>query len=182
MHIRTDQIKEDGLTLEFEEKADVFPVLAEIITRGECQFVAPIKTALRAIRIGDMIEVTGRIDTQIRLPCGRCLEEYEIPLKSRVDLTYVQRIPDAPEDEPLEEIELKAADMGLTHFQGENIDLRDGIQEQVILAIPIKALCRENCKGLCASCGHDLNEGDCGCGRQPTNDKFAVLKNLKLQT
>ena len=182
MHIRTDQIKADGLTLEFEEMADVFPVLSEMITRCECQFVAPIKTALRAIRIGDMIEVTGRIETQVRLPCGRCLEEYEPPINSHFDLTYVQRIPGAPEDKQLEEIELKAADMGLIYFEGEEIDLREGIQEQVIMAFPIKALCRENCKGLCASCGHDLNKGDCGCGRQPPNSKFAVLKNLKLQT
>jgi uncharacterized protein len=182
MQIRTEQIKEDGLTLEFEEKPEVFPVLSEMIAQGECQFAAPIKTALRAIRIGDMIEVTGKIDTQVRLPCGRCLEEYETPLKSRFDITYVQRIPGAPEEEQIEEIEIKAADMGLIYFQGEDIDLRDGIQEQVILALPIKVLCRENCKGLCASCGHDLNKGDCGCGRQPLNGKFAVLKNLKLQT
>ncbi len=180
MHIRIEQIKEEGLALEFKEKPEVFPILSEMINQGECKFVALIKTALRAIRIGDMIEVKGEINTFVRLPCGRCLKAYETPLKSRFDLTYVHRIPGAQEDEEQEEVEISAEEMGLSFFQGEEINLRDGIQEQVIMAFPINALCRENCKGLCSSCGHDLNEGDCGCDRQPPNGKFAALKNLKL--
>ncbi len=180
MFIRIEQIKEEGLALEFEEKPEILPVLSEMIDRGECEFVAPLKTALRAIRIGDMIEVKGEINTFIRLPCGRCLKAYETPLKSRFDLTYVRRIPGAQEDEEQEEVEIRAEEMGLMYFQGEEINLQDGIQEQVIIALPIKALCRENCKGLCSSCGNDLNEGDCGCDRPPPNGKFAALKNLKL--
>ncbi|MBW2428657.1 MAG: DUF177 domain-containing protein [Deltaproteobacteria bacterium] len=180
MYIRIEQIKEDGLALEFEEKPQIFPVLSEMINQGECEFVAPIKTALKASRIGDMIELTGEINTVLRLPCGRCLKEYETPLKSRFELTYVRRIPGACEDEEQEEVEISAAEMGLIYFQGEEINLQNGIQEQVILAFPIKALCRENCKGLCASCGNDLNEGDCSCDRQAPTSKFAALKNLKL--
>jgi uncharacterized protein len=129
-----------------------------------------------------MIEVKGQIDTIVRLPCGRCLKEYETPLKSRFDLTYVRRIPGTQEDEDeeQEEVEIRAAEMGLIYFEGEEINLQNGIQEQVILAFPIKALCRENCKGLCSSCGNDLNPGDCGCDRQPPDGRFAALKNLKL--
>jgi len=48
------------------------------------------------------------------------------------------------------------------------------------MALPVKTLCRENCKGLCDGCGHDLNEGDCGCNHQPPDSRFAALKNLKL--
>ena len=180
MYIRIEQIKEEGLALDFEEKPESFPVLSEMINQGECQFVAPIKTALRAIRIGDMIEVKGEINTFVRLPCGRCLKEYETPLKSRFDLTYVLRIPAAQEDEDQEEVEISAEEMGLIYFEGEGINLQDGIQELVIMAFPIKALCKKNCKGLCSSCGNDLNQGNCGCDRQPPNGKFAALKNLKL--
>jgi uncharacterized protein len=182
MYIRIEQIKEDGLALEFEEKPEIFPELSEMIKQDECKFMAPIKTALRAIRFDDMIEVKGQIDTIVRLPCGRCLKEYETPLKSRFDLTYVRRIPGTQEDEDeeQEEVEIRAAEMGLIYFEGEEINLQNGIQEQVILAFPIKALCRENCKGLCSSCGNDLNRGDCGCDRPPSNGKFAALKNLKL--
>ncbi|CAB1057796.1 FIG01269488: protein, clustered with ribosomal protein L32p [Olavius sp. associated proteobacterium Delta 1] len=182
MYLRIEQIKEEGLTLEFEEKPEVFPELSEMINQGECNFIAPIKTALRATRIDDMIEVKGEINTFVRLPCGRCLKEYDTALKSRFDLTYTHRIPDAQEDEEQADIEISAAEMGLIYFAGEEINLQDGIQEQVIMAFPVKALCRENCQGLCSSCGNDLNQGDCGCDRLPPDGRFAALKNLKLDT
>ncbi len=180
MHLRIEQIKEEGLDLEFEEQPEVFPVLSEMINQGECNFIAPLKTVLRAIRIDDMIDVKGNINTVVRLACGRCLKEYETPLKSQFDLTYVHRLPDFQEDEQADEIEVSAAEMGLIYFEGEDIDLQDGIQEQVIVALPVRALCSENCKGLCAECGKDLNAGDCGCNRQPPDNRFAALKNLKL--
>ncbi len=180
MYLRIEQIKEQGLTLEFEEKPEVYPVLSEMINQGECEFMAPLKTVLRASRIDDMIGVKGTINTLVRLPCARCLKEYETLLESRFDLTYVRRLPGFQEDEQPDEVELSAAEMGLIYFEGEDINLQDGIQEQVILALPVRALCSENCKGLCADCGKDLNAGDCGCNRQPLDDRFAVLKNLKL--
>jgi uncharacterized protein len=127
-----------------------------------------------------MIEVKGQVNTFVRLPCGRCLKEFEIALQSRFELTYVSRIPDAQQDDEQEAVEISAAEMGLIHFEGDKINLQNGIQEQVILAFPIKALCEDNCKGLCSSCGKDLNEGDCGCDRRPTDNKFAALKNLNL--
>ena len=180
MYLRIEQIKEDGLGLEFEEPPAVFPVLSEMIDRGECKFVAPIKTGLRAIRIDDMIDVKGTIRTWVRLPCSRCLKEYETALKSRFDLTYVRRLPGFEEDEPPDEVEISAAEMGLIYFEGEDINLLEGIQEQVILALPVRTLCSEDCKGLCAHCGKDLNAADCGCNRQPADNRFAALKNLKL--
>ncbi len=148
MYLRIEQIKEDGLALEFEEKSEVFPVLSEMIKQGECKFIAPIRTALRAIRIDDMIEIKGKITTLVRLPCGRCLKDYETPLKSRIDLTYVHRIPGLQEDEEQDEVEISAAEMGLVYFEGEDINLQDGVQEQVIMALPVKTLCSENCKGF----------------------------------
>lgn len=180
MYLRIEQIKEDGLDLEFEEQPQVFPVLSEMINQGECAFTAPIKTVLRAIRIDDMIDVKGNISTLIRLPCSRCLKEYETALRSRFDLTYVRRLPGFEEDAQPDEVEISAADMGLIYFEGEDINLLEGIQEQVVLALPVRALCSENCKGLCAGCGRDLNAGDCGCSRQIPDSRFAALKNLKL--
>ena len=79
-----------------------------------------------------------------------------------------------------EEIELKVEEIGMFYFKGEEINLQQGIQEQVVMAFPLKPLCDENCKGLCPKCGSDLNQGDCGCKREPGSNKFAVLKNLQL--
>ena len=81
MNLRTEQIDENGLAIEFEEQVEIFPVLSEMINRGECIFMAPVKTAVRATRIDDMIEVKGEVSTRVRLPCGRCLQEYELSYK-----------------------------------------------------------------------------------------------------
>ena len=181
MNLKIEQIDEDGLAIEFDEQVEIFPVLSEMTTRGECIFIAPIKTAVRATRIDDMIEVKGEVSTRVRLPCGRCLQEYELPLKSRFDLIYVSRRPDVGQDDEQDEVEISAHETDLINFEGEEINLQDGIQEQIILAFPIKALCRKECKGLCSGCGNDLNKGDCGCDHQPLDPRFAALKNLNLK-
>jgi uncharacterized protein len=181
MEIHIEQIKEGGLELEFEEIAETFPVLTEMVNNGECKFQTPIKTALRAMRIEDMVEVDGYIETSVRLPCSRCLQLFETHLKSNFTLTFTRRTTDDMDEHEPQEVELSVEDMGLVYFQGEIINLKKTIQEQVVMEFPLKALCRQDCKGLCPKCGADLNVTACDCARTSTPGKFAVLKNLKLE-
>jgi uncharacterized protein len=178
MRVHVDQIKDKGLLLEFEEKPELFPVLADMIMKNECEFLTPIKARLRAIRIGDIVEVEGTVETSVRLSCGRCLKKFETILESSFTLTYTSALPDIADGSEEPEIELSARDIGLIYFPGEEIDFQEAIQEQVVLAFPLRPLCRETCKGLCPKCGADLNKGDCGCNQTSLNSKFAVLKNL----
>jgi len=181
MEIRLDQIKEDGLTLELEKSVDTFPILAEMVANGECEFAAPLRTALRALRIGDLVEIDGDFETSVRLPCSRCLQPFETPLKSSFALTYMQQATDVMEDTEPQEVQLSAEDMGVVYFQDEKINLRDAIQEQVVMEFPLRPLCKLDCKGLCPKCGADLNEVPCDCEQRPSPGKFAALKNLKLE-
>ena len=181
MEIHLEQIKEDGLALEIETPVETFPILAEMAANGECEFVAPIKADLRALRIGDLVEIDGHIETTVRLPCGRCLKPFKMPLKSNFALTYMQRAADVMEDTEPQEVELSAEDMGIVYFQGEKINLKDGIQEQVVMEFPLRPLCNLDCKGLCPKCGANLNEDPCDCDQRPSPGRFAVLKNLKLE-
>ena len=181
MRIHLDQLNQKELLLEFEEKPETFPVLADMIKQKECDILVPIKIRLRVYQVSDIIEVEGDLATRIRLFCSRCLQEFETQLASRFDLTYTRSISD--ETEGLghdKELELKAQDLGLIFFNGEEIDLMEGIQEQAVLAFPIQPLCQHRCKGLCPKCGANLNKGDCECDRRSLNSQFAVLKNLKL--
>jgi uncharacterized protein len=183
MHIHIEQISENGLPLQFEETPEAFPVLAEMVDKGACEFRAPISVTLRALRFGDMVEVDGDINTSVRLSCGRCLQKFEASLNSRFSLTYRLRESDTKEAESRqEELELKAEDMGLIYYQGEEIDLTNEIQEQVVMAFPLRALCQPDCKGLCPDCGSDLNDGKCGCDKKALTGKFAALKNFTLTT
>jgi len=181
MEILIEQITEEGLVFEFEKSVKTFPVLAEMVASSECNFAAPIRTIVRVLRIGDMVEIDGDIETSVRLPCSRCLRPFETYLKPHFTLTYMRRATDIIEDTEPKEVELSAEDMGIVYFQGEKINLKDTIQEQVIMEFPLRALCKQDCKGLCPRCGADLNEDPCDCDRRSWPGKFAVLKNLKLE-
>lgn len=178
MHIHVEQIGADGLDLQFEEDSQKFPVLAEMIDRGECGILAPIKTSLRAMRIADRVEVTGDVRTAVGLPCARCLKVVETALISHFTLTYTTRLEEMTTTADQDGVELRPEEITRIYFQGDTIDLQDAVQEQVILAFPTRVLCSETCRGLCPQCGADLNEGDCGCSRRLSNSRFASLKNF----
>ena len=181
MRIRTEDLKEGKVSLKFEQPPEIFPVLAEMADADVCQFLTPIKAALRAQQIGDIVTIEGNISTVVRLDCGRCLQSFEMPLESQFALTYRQKDPvPEPNGSKEDEIELTADDMGWVHYQGEEINLKNEIQEQVILAFPLRALCKPDCKGLCPRCGADLNTAACNCDRSPSGGKFEALKKLKL--
>lgn len=180
MLIHIDQLIDTELRLEFAEKPESFPVLVEMTKSGEFDFPVPVRTRLRVFRIGDYIEVEGVFETAVRLACGRCLKEFETQLASEIALTYTREDFENRADLSRDEIELSPEDAGLITFSGDRIDLREGVQEQVVMALPVHPLCREHCKGLCPQCGADLNNGDCGCDQAPRNTQFSVLKKLKL--
>ena len=178
LHI--EQIKDKNLRQDFEENAEAFPTLADMVQNHECEFLEPLKISMKAFRVRELFEVQGALQTRIRLTCSRCLIDFDTALKSEFELTYTKELVSITETSTEEEIELRVEDIGLLYFRGEEINLRDGIQEQVVLAFPQRFLCAEACKGLCTHCGADLNQGDCGCKVEPSTNKFAALKDLKL--
>jgi DUF177 domain-containing protein len=180
MKIEIHHIPAQGLSLNAERPARHFAGLKELIDSSECVFVAPLSIQLEVRPERDFIRIKGRIDTTIRQACVRCLDKFERPLKTRFTLNYSKKIPQDVHQDDAEAVELTAAQIGMIFIKGEEIDLTDDLQEQVIMAIPYKPLCAEDCRGLCAHCGHDLNTGPCHCGEQRTEGPFAMLKNLNL--
>lgn len=181
LRIHMEQFGEGGLSLAFEEPAERFPVLREMVLTGECEFLEPIRTRLRAVRIREMVEVDGLVQTAVRLSCGRCLAPFACPLSIEFALTYTGDRPGIQKAGEPEIREVDAAEIGLIYFHGEEIDLTEGIQEQVILAFPLRPLCRRDCKGLCARCGADLNQERCRCAPPADESPFAALSRLTLQ-
>ncbi|MBE0595812.1 MAG: DUF177 domain-containing protein [Desulfuromonadales bacterium] len=180
MQIRVDQIKEGGLFLSFEEQVADFPALS-VVDGDEVVFLAPLQISLRAIHVHGLVQIEGRAETEVRLVCGRCLKEFETPLVIPFSLTFSRDLPEAAADSEEEEgIEISAEEMGLIPFQGEAIDLREALQDQLVMGLPIRPLCQETCPGLCPQCGADLTLGDCGCERPTTVNRFDVLKNFKV--
>jgi uncharacterized protein len=178
LHI--EQIKGKEFSHEFEENPQVFPIIAEMVKNRQCEFLEPFSIRLKAFSVREIIEVQGTLKTRARLSCSRCLKNFDTPLASDFELSYTKEIPGLMDVFDEQEIELKVEEIGMFYFKGEEINLQQGIQEQVVMALPLQPLCDENCKGLCPQCGSDLNQGDCGCKRELSANKFAVLKNLKL--
>ena len=177
MKIRVDEIRDKVRELSALEEVVDYPGLVGLQESGECEFLAPLRLQLTVAREYDHIRAQGEVETRVRLTCSRCLTEYEMELVSPFTIFYI-RSSGAAQDE---EVELSEKDLVSVPFDGDEIDFTNEIAEQVLMEIPLKPLCREDCKGLCASCGADLNTAECGCGQAPTNLKFSALKNLKIE-
>jgi uncharacterized protein len=126
-------------------------------------------------RTSQGIEVRGEIRAAIALPCARCLKECIVPIVSEFK-EYLILPKYAPSEQ---DKELVRDDLDISFLSEEGIELRDIVEEQIWLNIPIKPLCDNKCKGLCFICGADLNSGECGCDRSVGDPRFAALKNFK---
>lgn len=119
--------------------------------------------------------VAGRLTGEIELSCGRCLEPFALPIASDFDLRYVPRTENVGEGER----EVEEDDLATAFYDAEQIDLMHLIMEQFQLSVPMKALCTEACKGLCANCGTNLNTGSCNCDVKWEDPRLAPLKAMK---
>lgn len=176
MKVRVDEIKEKVRDLSAVEELSDYPSLAALQESGECTFLEPLHLQLAVSREYDHIRAEGRVETRARLVCSRCLAEYETDIVSPFTIFYL-RSEEGGQDE---EVELAEQDLISVAYEGDEIDFTDEIAEQVLVEIPFKPLCREECKGLCPQCGTDLNTAECGCSGQQANLKFSALKNLKV--
>jgi uncharacterized protein len=175
--IRVDEIKDKVLDLSTVEEVADFPVLAALQEAGECSFPGQLRVQLTVAREFDHIRAHGRVATTVRLICSRCLAEYEEPLDAPFTVFYMPAAAGTLQDE---EVELSEEDLVSVTFEGDEIDFAREVAEQVLTEIPFKPLCREDCKGLCPTCGTDLNQGDCGCRDESFSIKFGALKGLKV--
>jgi DUF177 domain-containing protein len=117
----------------------------------------------------------GQVQTSLELACSRCLEPFTLAVDSSFDLRYQPRSSNTGEGErAIEEDDLTTA-----FYENETIDLGQLMREQFYLVLPMKPLCREDCRGLCSICGTNLNRGSCTCARTWDDPRLAMLKRLK---
>jgi len=176
--IRIDHIKNTPYELHVEQPVDVFPVLARMQADGECVFTGPVKADIAIEREFDHLKAVGSVHVPITLTCGRCLVTYASSIDSAFRIIFRKETTRHTEVE--DETELCDDDLIASTYSGEEIDLAHEIEEQVSMEVPLKPLCDDDCKGLCPSCGADLNTSTCTCPREPINIKFSALKDFKV--
>lgn len=180
MKIETERIPQDGLSLKHRMQANDFEILKVLIAKGEAEFIDTIGIKLSIVQHKDLIQVDGSLQTCVRIVCSRCAESYDAQLRRPFTLSYSRKIPQDLHRDEKEGIELTAQQIGLILYQGDEIDLRDALAEQVVLALPYKPLCRQDCKGLCQNCGANLNLEACQCKSDLNGGPFEALKGLKF--
>ncbi len=143
----------------------------------------PLRTSGRATLIEEHhgrgviqdIRVQGELATSVDVACARCLEPVSRKLERSFELLYRPRGVDAGR----EEISVTQAEAEIGYYVGEGVELKDILREQILLALPMKVVCREECKGLCPSCGQNLNQGACHCAEAVADPRWQALQGLK---
>jgi uncharacterized protein len=125
-------------------------------------------------RIED-IRVAGDFSTSVELNCARCLEPVARKVGGEFDLLYRPQGADAGVDERT----VVQDEAEVSYYTGEGVLLEDILREQVLLAVPLKTVCREDCRGLCPHCGRNLNVEQCNCAEPLEDPRWSALKEIK---
>ena len=174
--LKLDEIPEEGLDLKWkEERASLLTYLRDL-SRIDFDFETPLQSEVKIKKAGRSVLITGKIEATLRFQCVRCLKEFSYPLSTPFELT-LHPLKEAPSEE---ETELESEEMESSFFEGGEIRLSEVACEQIFLEIPYQPVCQEGCKGLCPSCGKDLNLSSCGCVKEELASGFSALKKLKL--
>ncbi|MDR3354030.1 MAG: DUF177 domain-containing protein [Synergistaceae bacterium] len=184
--VRLSLIKKSGVT--FEDRFEL-PMDGTIEHWGQLYtFTSPITAVFSAGYAGERILASVAVRSEISLPCSRCLTQTGLAIGG--DLRYLFSLRPVHSETPsggrgravsAEDDDDDDGDVDvipIDSFQAE-LDISPYIWEVLLLNLPEGVLCSENCRGLCPSCGKDLNEGDCGCRNDDADPRLEVLRNFK---
>lgn len=127
----------------------------------------------------EAVHFRGRFEARVRLECGRCAEPFVLPVEEELDLFFLPHHKESAAEEEDQDVQLSDRDMLVAYYSDDRIDLGDRLREQLHLDVPLRGLCRDDCRGLCPTCGINRNTGTCTC--QPpdeTDERMAPLRKL----
>jgi len=151
---------------------------------GEVRQRSALKTAGRAELVEEHhgkhkiikdIRLRGQLAAGFEMSCARCLEPVPQDVRREFELLYRPLGVDAGRDE----LSVTDAEAEIGYYQGEGLLLEDVLREQVLLALPLKVTCREDCRGLCPHCGQNLNQQQCCCAADMEDPRWSALKEIR---
>lgn len=187
MRVNIDEIKEGGLhkAWDFTRQA-----IDEMVSgdRASYRAAAPLHVEATLVRAERRILVKVHALASMNCECVRCLGplSLEVPVDFELTLVPEDEYESDPESAKDDGKASKAGTFDVTGadeevYRGKEFDLDPVLREQVVLALPGYPVCRESCKGLCSSCGANLNERECGCERRVPDPRWAGLEKFKRQ-
>ena len=141
---------------------------------GDDQGRFPVQGQVELLRTDRSILVRGTLETKIRAMCSRCLSPFDHPLRLRLEEEFF------PVVDVVSGVLLPVAEGtgAFTIDESHILDLSEAVRQYVLLAAPMKPLCRKDCSGLCPSCGRNLNQGPCGCLAGSPDPRWSQLEKL----
>ena len=153
-------LRTPGASLPFQFELD----LSGLDFYGEKPFAHPVRVSGTVRNMAGALQLEGTAETTMELACDRCLKPFVRELALPVSTLLAEEL----EDEENDEIVL---------LEDGAVDLDEVFTTALVLSMDAKHLCSEDCKGLCPTCGADLNQGPCGCRKEP-DPRFAALAQL----
>jgi uncharacterized protein len=163
MKIRVSELEEQGLRI--DDVAALGQVFADPSWRLE-------SVALEVEPDGTDVFVHGRLAATVPQTCGRCLEVFAARVEAPLDVRLV------PRPAVADNVELGADDLDVDFYENDQLDLARVVENEATLALPMKPLCRADCRGLCPSCGANRNVTPCTCDARPPDPRLAALRDL----
>jgi DUF177 domain-containing protein len=172
MHLSLRSLQDAHEHIEKRFEPSLFPASEDDVFR----VVSPVRLSFDIDRQEPgRFRLVGRVEGEIELACSRCLEPFTLPVTTDFDLRYIPHTENSGEGER----EVEEDDLTTAFYADDQIDLGHLVMEQLHLALPMKPLCSETCKGLCPQCGTNLNTGSCSCDPRWEDPRLAVLKAIK---
>jgi uncharacterized protein len=163
MIIRVSELEEQGLRIDDVE------ALAGAFSDPEWRLES---VALEVEADGTDVFVRGRLAATMPQACSRCLETFPARVEVPVDVRLV------PRPAAADSVELGADDLDVDFYAADELDLGRLVETETTLALPMKPLCRPDCRGLCAVCGANRNLAPCTCASRPPDPPLAALRDL----
>jgi uncharacterized protein len=143
--------------------------------------VGPVMLAFDIFKETDQFRLNGRVTAALELSCCRCLDPFACPVDTPFELCY-QPQPEVGDDDAEREREIAEKDLTTAYYTDDEIDLGQLMKEQFVLSLPMKPLCRDECRGLCPHCGTNLNAGACACKSEREDPRLATLRTLTVKS
>ncbi|MDO4522377.1 MAG: DUF177 domain-containing protein [Eubacteriales bacterium] len=152
------QMDVDTELTSFESISGVFPIVSK----------DPV--SLRIQNMGDReLHISGMMELTLCVPCDRCLEDVRVPFALQFERDVDMKQTEEERQEILDE---------MSFIEGYHLDVDQLICSEILVSWPSKVLCREDCKGLCNTCGTNLNHGECSCTPTDLDPRMAQIQQI----
>ena len=158
-------LKEFGGKIGFDDKAEI-PDLN--FGGSDYRFNEPLSVKGGVSNTGGTLVLKADVSGTVATQCARCMKDIDVPIEFTISETLMQ----SDEGDAISE------DEDIIVFEGNTVDINEIVEDNFIMNLSPRYLCREDCTGLCPKCGKDLNEGECGCEDDEIDPRWAALADM----